>query len=197
MPLVIPKKKKTPHPDGKYAAQIKLINMKRNQYELTKNDNVNYIMKLQNHLNLPMYSNIIKYVSKLQINVENDNKLKMFSREWSDWINQQYLQYFVNDNNNNADGNGSIFICLKKPPNNIINKFKCYLIFNSNVDILNFNVEMICLNILLCTCFINVTNISIDKNIFFHKFIDYLKKTNNKLYLQYLKTVYGLNIFII
>lgn len=192
MPLIIPKKKKKPHPDGKYAAQINLINMKRKLYESTKND-VNFIMKLQSQLDLTMYSNIIKYIPKTQENNEQV-KLKMFSREWSDWINQQYLQYFVNNNNNNSEI-CKIYIGFKKPTNN---KFKCSLVFNSNVDNLNFNVEMICLNILLCTCFTtNVSDISIDKNIFFHNFIDFLKLTNNKLYLQYLKTVHGINIFVI
>lgn len=208
MPLVLPKQKRKAHPDGHFLHQINLIN-KRNSFSVA-NKNVNFLSKLTPKLNIDQYNSVLNSTETcLSDNTENvsgigDTQLNhhlkktVKSKEWIEWLNQQHIEFIENvthasDNNGSGSNNkiNTLYIGMKKPSQ----KYNCNLIFDSNISKINYTIEMCCLHILMCTN-LDLFEIYIDKNIYLHNFLFYLKETNNILYVSYVKIVKDLNIII-
>lgn len=217
MPLVLPRQRKR-NTDGRFAAQLNVIKNRRRYFD--DNKHCDFISRLRCKINLKQYSDIVSLMPKLykaEAQTPSDatmavRKFQPFSSEWVNWINQQYINIIPKKSDNTAqstttaaDTKQNIFIGLhtsfiKTNPNEnvktLFNTFKYKLIFNVNTDMSDYNVEMICLNILLCSDF-KMYKIFINKDIMFHEFIDYIKETNNVLFLKYIQVAEATEIYIV
>lgn len=190
MPLVLPKQKRKSHPDGQFAKQICIIN-KRNVYA-EKNKNINFISLLKPKLNSNQCIEICTSVKSILAAATSKHtssrpKKNILSKECIEWLNQQHIKFFEKKQNCNT-----LYIGIKKS----VQKYNYNLIFDSNVAKNNYTIELCCLNVLMC-CDLENYRIYLDNNICFHTFINYLKESNNILYIYYLKLIKNIDITIL